>query len=88
MPYIVKQNRKIFDGQMKALLRTVKSVSSGELNYIITRIVLARLANTLIPSYEDYNSVIGALECAKLELYRRRLSLLEDRKAIENGDVY
>jgi len=31
---------------------------------------------------------IGALECAKLELYRRVAAPYEDTKIAENGDVY
>ena len=32
--------------------------------------------------------VIGALECAKLELYRRIAAPYEDTKIQENGEVY
>ena len=31
---------------------------------------------------------MGALECAKLELYRRVAAPYEDVKIMENGDVY
>jgi hypothetical protein len=34
-----------------------------------------------------YNDAIGALEGAKLELYRRYVSAYEDDKIKENGDV-
>jgi len=34
------------------------------------------------------NAIIGALECAKLELYRRVAAPYEDDKIAENGDVY
>jgi len=34
------------------------------------------------------NEVIGVLECAKLELYRRVAAPYEERKRIENGEVY
>ena len=40
------------------------------------------------PNYALYNAVIGVLECAKMELYRRQISPYEDRKIAENGDVY
>lgn len=39
-------------------------------------------------SYADINEAIGALECAKLELYRRIAVPYENRKLAENGDVY
>jgi hypothetical protein len=32
--------------------------------------------------------MIGALECAKLELYRRLASPYEDLKIADNGDIY
>jgi hypothetical protein len=38
--------------------------------------------------YDDYNSLIGTLECAKQELYRRKIAAYEDKKIEENGEVY
>jgi hypothetical protein len=38
--------------------------------------------------YAHLNEVIGALECAKLELYRRIAVPYEDQKITESGDVY
>jgi hypothetical protein len=37
--------------------------------------------------YDDYNEQIGILECAKLELYRKRAAPYEDLKEQENGPV-
>ena len=39
-------------------------------------------------AYAEFNEAIGAIECAKLELYRRMLAPYEDRKIAENGDVF
>ena len=58
----------------------------GVLNYVLTRILLAFIGPA--PTYTDFNAAIGALECAKLELYRRMVAPYEDRKCAENGDVY
>jgi hypothetical protein len=58
----------------------------GNLNYTITKIINAWLGHT--PNYAKYNEVIGVLECAKLELYRRKVSEYEDQKCRENDDVY
>jgi hypothetical protein len=41
-----------------------------------------------IPSYQSINDVLGALEGAKLEFYRRIAAPYEDTKIQENGDVY
>jgi hypothetical protein len=34
------------------------------------------------------DEVVGVLECAKLEIYRRIAAPYEDKKIVENGDVY
>jgi len=39
-------------------------------------------------SYTQINAVIGVLECAKMELYRRIAAPYEDKKSRESGDVY
>ena len=39
-------------------------------------------------NYVKLNELIGVLECAKLELYRRVASPYEDEKVESNGDVY
>ncbi len=39
-------------------------------------------------SYQTYNDIIGALENAKLEFFRRKISPYEDRKKESNGDIY
>ena len=66
-----------------------KPMSSGELNYCITRLIDAyvRMCNTPL-TYTHINEVIGVLECAKLEFYRRVAVPYETAKMEENGDVY
>jgi hypothetical protein len=63
-----------------------RGAASGEVNYIVTRLLLAWLGDR--PSYGKFNEAIGVLECAKLELYRRAVAPYEDDKAVTNGDVY
>lgn len=60
---------------------------AGEFNYLITQACITR-ANLRGHRYSVYNDIIGALECAKLEMYRRMVAPYEDQKIIENGDVY
>ena len=80
MPYLDKGIRaSLEEGRMPQ--------EAGELNYLVTRLCDAFLMRTGL-SYKNINQAIGALECAKLELYRRVASPYEDRKAIQNGDVY
>ena len=38
--------------------------------------------------YTHLNSVMGVLESAKLEFYRRVVAPYEDKKIEENGDIY
>jgi len=85
MPYIDKQERLRFDPLTARLSHRV--TTPGELNYVITTLCLDYLEASQ-GSYQDFNEVIGVLECAKLELYRRAVALYEDKKIAENGDVY
>ena len=77
MPYIPPEDRS----RAELLPDT-----AGELNYAISRLVHSYLGNDY--SYVNLNEVIGVLECAKLELYRRVCAPYETMKMIANGDVY
>ena len=79
MPYIPKKDQAdvLEGGAQKA----------GELNYLITHHCLMYL-DQMGASYQTYNDIIGALEAAKLELYRRKIAGYEDIKRVRNGDVY
>lgn len=80
MPYIKKTHREeIVTGQ-----REVSTV--GELNFVITTIIRAYMGDD--PDYARFNTLVGVLESAKLELYRRMVAPYEDAKRLENGDVY
>lgn len=83
MPYINEKDRKtILEG-------IYHPETPGELNFIITKECLAYLNNTDDKiSYQRYNDIIGALEACKLEFYRRSVSVYENEKIKENGDVY
>jgi hypothetical protein len=81
MPYI-KQERRVDLTKSGHDMAT-----SGELNFIITRI-LNRYREQHGDSYTTYNDIIGALEGAKLEFYRRVVVPYENTKIEENGDVY
>ena len=54
----------------------------------ITRLVDAYLVRRGGVRYAHLNEVVGALECAKLELYRRLAAPYEDDKLRATGDVY
>lgn len=81
MPYV--------DAEARARLnRGGKPQTPGELNYAITRLVDEYLIQKGGIRYAHLNEVVGALECAKLELYRRVAAPYEDQKIAEAGDVY
>jgi hypothetical protein len=84
MPYIKSHKRYDFDEVLDQL--PVPS-GPGELNYLFTKIALKFLKRFDPPAYDDFNDVIGALEGAKLELYRRHVVPYEDIKIRMNGDV-
>lgn len=82
MPYIDKEMREQLDERIDALPSF--GMASGVKNYVITRFLL----NSKPITYEEYNALIGVLECVKQEFYRRAVSVYEDVKIAENGDVY
>jgi hypothetical protein len=81
MPYLEQGVRASLDEGRKAL-------KPGELNYQFSQLIRSYIAMKNGLSYTTINDIIGALECQKLELYRRLAGPYEDKKAFENGDAY
>lgn len=91
MPYISKTERQHVDPMIREVCDVVRPCGrptgpAGVLNYVVTKLVIAFLGAG--PTYARINAAIGALECAKLEAYRRLAAPYEDTKKEENGDVY
>lgn len=82
MPYIKQERREQVQPKVDNY-----STTSGELNFQITSLLLEYIKYNG-KQYQQINDVIGALEGAKLEFYRRFAAKYEDKKAEENGDVY
>jgi hypothetical protein len=85
MPYIDKNKRDFLD------LREVGQIvnNAGELNFAITTLINGYLHNGKEDmNYQKINDVLGSLEGAKLELYRRVAVPYENEKLAINGDVY
>jgi hypothetical protein len=78
-PYIPQERRKEIDDQ------GAEPSNTGELTYLLYRACLDYLPSD--PRFADYSEVMAALECAKLEFYRRRVAPYEDTKIAESGDV-
>jgi hypothetical protein len=90
MPYLQPADRKPYAeplAELHALLvATDPAKRQGALNFMATTLATALLTGD--PHYRDIGEAVSALECAKLELYRRVAAPYEDAKAAENGDVY
>jgi len=84
MPYISQHRRRRLDTYINQLMLEIAGEDIGEFNYVVTKLLQARATN----SYSSINEIVGVLECIKLEFYRRFTSPYEDKKIIENGDVY
>jgi len=80
MPYIKQDDRDALE--TGAPIETV-----GELNYTLTMVLKTYMLEHGL-SYAVINDIIGALEGAKLEFYRRVVVPYENAKMAENGDVY
>lgn len=80
MPYI-PQNDRLYINQHEV-------TTEGQLNYYIARLIGQYLYSKGGVTYKNINAVIGALECNKLEVYRRLAAPYEDKKKEENGDVF
>jgi len=80
MPYITTNRRKVLNvGEIPD--------SAGELNYLFT-VLCRKYLDKKKRSYQHFNDCIGALEGCKLEMYRRQVEQYEDKKILENGDVW
>lgn len=83
MPYVNADSRakltKSFSGDQAS--------NAGELNYMFTTLILEFMEKHGT-SYQRINDVVGALEGAKLEFYRRVAAPYEEEKIKENGDVF
>ncbi len=86
MPYITEEAKSRIDADM--LFGGLNPQNPGELNYVITTIIRDYFRDPGRQNYQAINDIIGALEGAKLEFYRRVAAPYEDNKIYINGDVY
>lgn len=85
MPYIEKKHRDRLDPLHPDWDDRINT--PGELNYLFTDFCTKYLkAHGL--NYTSINDILGALEGAKLEFYRRVAVPYEETKLLSNGDVY
>ena len=93
MPYIPQEDRPTYDALISQLADLLSGQPpqkrKGHANYVVTQILrrawgVNEAANE---SYSSYADLIGALECAKLELYRRWVAAYEDQAILKDGDL-
>jgi len=77
MPYLTQERKDVIS----------TPEVSGELNYMVTKLVIDYMRNNGI-SYQTCNDIVGALDNAKDEFRRRVQHPYENIKIKENGDVY
>ena len=89
MPYVNRSIRAEFRPYLGPLETFIgeRGMMPGELNYLITCLVDDYLRVEGL-TYSTINTVIGALECAKQEAYRRVAAPYEDGKRAKHGEVY
>lgn len=81
MPYISRQRRIPLDEW-----KHNSATGPGELNYRLS-VVIKQYLGTHGRKYSTMNDIMGALEGAKLEFYRKTVVPYEEEKIIENGDI-
>jgi len=89
MPYILKEKRAVLDPAVRQLAEAFITLRddanfAGNFNYTLTKLLLTLYPE---PNYQRFNDMVGALECCKLELYRKKIGPYEDLKEKENGPV-
>lgn len=83
MPYIDRRRRREID----PIASGDPPQNPGELNYALTRVIRGYLDDHGV-SYRTFNDITGALTNCGLEFYRRIVAPYEDRKIVQNGDVF
>ena len=87
MPYIPQDRRADVLAEMREHGTHWTPRNAGDLNFAVTCFI----DNFIFENgcrYANLNEMIGALECCKLELYRRLAAPYEDQVLEANGDAY
>jgi hypothetical protein len=83
MPYLKQNDRDRFNYG----LQNLAPKNAGDLNYIFTKVIEQYLKEKFPIEYSHLNAIVGALESAKLEFYRRFMAKYEEEKIQQNGDI-
>jgi hypothetical protein len=87
MPYIEPKDREELDEPIRNLAGYLAGGGyEGRLNYAISSL-LCLLLESQGKRYATMNGLVGVLECAKQEFYRKAVAPYEDEKIEQNGDL-
>jgi len=90
IPYIKSRDRvriEFCTGKINPIGALIGAINTeGDLNYVITRLC-HKFLEKKGKKYSTLNTIIGVLECAKQEFYRKVCSPYEDLKEKENGSL-
>ena len=84
MPYIKPDKRTVLAPLVRQLVRNIQT--PGELTYVLYALMKSTTEKMNV-DYSILSSIMGCMECAKTEFYRRIVAPYEDQKIKENGDV-
>jgi hypothetical protein len=87
MPYIPQTQRNDINSDILANGLDFVPANAGELNFTVSTFI-ANYIKAKGLKYAVVNEMVGALECAKMELNRVIIGPYEDIKIAENGPVY
>lgn len=86
MPYVDTDSRIRLEALTEEISKSCIT-GAGDLNYAFS-LLCKRYLDINGVRYQYVNDIVGALEGAKLEFYRRIAAPYEDTKIESNGDVY
>jgi len=91
MPYIKQITRRVLDPAIQLFFDRIKEddfelLKSGELNYVITKIIHWWVLNNGI-NYQNLHDAKGVLIDVKDEFVRLIIDPYEDKKKVENGFI-
>lgn len=87
MPYIPQHNRTDVGESLHTFGLGFVPENAGQLNFVVSTFI-ANFIRVYGLKYANLNEMVGALECAKMELNRVIIGPYEDLKIEENGGVY
>jgi len=87
MPYVTPEIREVLEESVNLSDLGAGAAEPGELNYVITRVVLGYMKQHGL-CYDTINDIVGVLHSVCDEFQRRVVGPYEDVKILQNGDVY